>query len=446
MRSGKIEERCALQTAVEWLFDDQMFAGWKRHGNTKWSVRALILMGLIWAWGPEQGLQQRFQRGLDILAQWSCSQALTYQGFVKTLRIWSGHLLPVLSQRLRQRMLELSQDQHRFGDYVLMAIDGTRVEAPRTRPNEAWCSRVPDHRQPQKTRSRARVDRTATQPAGAQIWLTVLWHVSTGLLWDWRQGPSGSSERAHLREMFETLPKKTLLVADAGFQGYDYWSELLQRGHSFLIRVAGQVRLLKGLGFVRHSANIVYLWPEKNRRRQQPPIVLRIEEYHNGRQPIWLVTNLLEELSTRQMADIYRQRWGVEVFFRTFKQTFGRSKLHSHAPHNVELELNWSLLALWCLEFWAARELLARGEPVRQRSTAQTLRVLRKCLELAALGIDFPLIPRLAAISSDGYDRRRKSIRLWPHKRKQDQTTSPQIRFATTHERQAAAQLKSHTL
>ena len=139
----------------------------------------------------------------------------------------------------------------------------------------------------------------ATPP---QLWLTVLW--------DWRQGPSDSSERAHLRERLDGLPDRTLLVADAGFQGDEHWQTLLDRGHSFVIRVAGQVRLLRGLGHVRRHVNIVYLWPEKNRRRAQPPLVLRLREFHDGRQSVWLVTNLLDERqhSTKQMSDIYRRR------------------------------------------------------------------------------------------------------------------------------------------
>ena len=453
-------EACALQRAMSGLFDERMFAGWKRHGNSKWSWPSLVCMALIWAWGPEEGLQQRFRCGLAVLARWSRSRrwGLTYQGFVKVLLARSDRIVPALSHRLRQRMQELASDELRVCGQALIAVDGTRIEAPRTPPNEAWFARVPAHRRSagkrsvsqQKSKQKSPRGRRSTrrktpQPAGSQLWLTVLWHRGVGLLWDWRQGPSGSSERAHLREMLDGLPNKTLLVADAGFQGYEYWQALLDRGHSFVIRVAGQVRLLHGLGYVRRHANIVYLWPEKNRRRKQPPLVLRLREFHDGRRSLWLVTNLLDErqLSNRQMADIYRRRWGVEVFFRTFQQTFGRHKLRSHAPRNVELELDWSLLALWTLELWSAYELHARGLSVCDRSTAGALRELRQCLQRAALGLDFPLANRLAALRHDGYERRRKSIRRWPRKRQQDPIGAPQIRCANLDELHAAIQLQS---
>ena len=157
------------------------------------------------------------------------------------------------------------------------------------------------------------------------------------------------------------------------------------------------------------------------------------------------MTNLLDErqLSNRQMAEVYRRRWGVEVFFRTFKQTFGRHKLRSHAPRNVELELDWSLLALWTLELWSAHELQDRGFALTDRSTAAALFELRRCLQHAALNLDFPLADRLAALRHDGYERRRKSIRRWPRKREQDQTGAPQIHCANLDELLAAIQLQS---
>ena len=444
MRSGTTAERCAFHEALEELLADEIFAGGKRHGNTKWSLKAIAYLGLLWAWGPDEGLQQRLRRGVQIVTGWlrRPGGSLTYQGFTKLLRKWSDRLVPALADRLRQRVRERSE---RVSGHVVIAVDGTRIEVPRTQANEASFNRITVNGQ-RRRRGKSR-RQSSTRPTAPQVWLTVLWHVSSGLLWGWRQGPSNSSERAHLREMLDLLPEKTLLVADAGFQGYDYWSELLERGHSFLIRVAGQVRLLKGLGYVRQRGDLVYLWPAKNRRRHQPPLVLRMEQFLAKGQSLWLVTNMLDrqQLTTRQMSEIYRQRWGVEVFFRTLKQTFGCSKLRSHAPHNVALELDWSLLALWVMEAWCNDALLARQQSVRLRSTAGALRILHCYLEQATFGLAVTNFSKLAVLSDDGYERSRKSIRKWPRKRAFDHTRGPQIRAATVQEHLAAYQLQSQS-
>ena len=59
-----------------------------------------------------------------------------------------------------------------------------------------------------------------------------------------------------------------------------------------------------------------------------------------------LVTNVLSKtrLSDKQIVEIYKARWGIELFFRTFKQTFGRRKLRSHSAENA----NWN----WIGRYW----------------------------------------------------------------------------------------------
>ena len=449
MKACRKQDGGALAQAIEWLIDDRIFAGHKQHGNTDWSLRLLTTMALLWSWGAEDGLRERFECGREILCRLSprrqCGR--TYQGFIKILRKWSDRLRSILIVRLRERMQCVAGEHWTVRGWVVMAVDGTRVETPRTDDNlRHFRRRAAHNKRKRPKRKSSSLRKPKREPASPQVWLTVMWHVGLGLLWDWRQGPTGSSERAHLREMIDALPEKSLLVADAGFQGYEYWRKLLDGGHSFVIRVAGQVRLLKGLGWSRRHKNIVYLWPDKARRRREPPIVLRLLEFHDGRRSMWLVTNVLDaqQLSPCAVRKIYRLRWGVEVFIRSFKQTFGRGKLRSHAPQNVELELDWSLLALWSLELLAVRELLARGRSPNDLSTAAALRVMRHALNCAALGIDFDLFSRLATIRHDGYRRLRKAIRDWPRKRSADTTGSPTIRLASHEEIKAAYELQSH--
>ncbi len=446
MKARGMRDGGALGQAVEWLFDEKIFTDCRQHGNTEWRLGPLTVMALLWAWGGQESLQERFARGLEILPRLYRQRrwGRTYQGFMKSLGRWSGQLRAALLGQLQARMRTLAGEHWTTYGWVVMAVDGTRVAAPRTEANQKHFDRALPRKRRRKRSRRKVLRKPKRQPAGPQVWLTVMWHVGLGLLWDWRQGPSGSSERAHLEEMMGALPERSLLVADAGFQGYDIWRKLLDRGHSFVIRVAGQVRLLEGLGMVRRCKDIVYLWPDKARKRHQPPIILRLFEFHDGRRSVWLVTNVLDDrrLSQRQALEIYRRRWGVEIFIRSLKQTFGRGTLRSHAPQNVELELDWSLLALWSMELLAIRELLARGRPPQDASTAGALRAIRQALTCAAVGIDFDLSGRLAAIRHDGYRRRQKAIRNWPRKKPGPSPGRPDIRYASLNEIKAAHELQ----
>src|SRR5712691_10497071 len=80
------------------------------------------------------------------------------------------------------------------------------------------------------------------------------------------------------------------------------------------------------------------------------PIIL-LEEPENGETGLSLHVPL-QLLHLRLDYQVYRFMGcdcHIEVFFRTFKQTFGCRKLRSRSAVNARLELEWSLMGLWCI-------------------------------------------------------------------------------------------------
>ncbi len=149
-----------------------------------------------------------------------------------------------------------------------------------------------------------------------------------------------------------------------------------------MLRVGSNVRLLRQLGYARESSGTVYIWPDTAARKQQPPLVLRLVEAHNGRHPVYLVTSVLSKTacSDQQILELYTRRWGIEIFYRTFKQTFGRRKLRSTTPDNAEVEMHWSLLGLWAMSLYALVQAKKRGVEPRRLSAAQLLLAYRRIL------------------------------------------------------------------
>ncbi len=221
--------------------------------------------------------------------------------------------------------------------------------------------------------------------------------------------------------MMDRLPANSLITADAGFVGYDVWSRLLAAGHDLLIRVGGNVRLLKTLGYVRESHGTVYLWPDETARRGQPPLVLRLVVVQGGRHPWYLVTSVLRrrELSDRQIAEIYRRRWGIELFYRHFKQTFARRKLRSQAAEHVLCEAHWSLLGLWAMLLYAQQHQLRRRVPPERLSVAGVLRAFRGLLKqpVAGSGDGSTFHQRLDQAVVDGYSREQTESQLSPQEK-----------------------------
>lgn len=388
----------------------------------RWTDRLLAIMGVLMSWRSEPLLTDGFE---------ACWQTLTdlyptrrraghsYEGFRKALLRRSGDLLEMMQSALRRAMPAVAGGYWRIDGWLVMGVDGSRVNCPRTAANEAafHCAGKP-----------------GTAP---QQFVTTLLHVGTGLIWAWRRGGGKEAERHHLRQMLPTLPEGALLLADAGFTGYELLRALIAAGHPFVIRAGGNVRLLKKLGFtVREYADVVYLWPQD--RRDEEPLVLRLVVLHDGRKAVHLLTSVLEAsvLTDRQVGRMYRRRWGLEVFYRSLKQTMQKHTLRSRTPKGAAMELDWALVGLWLLGMMAVKRLVARGVAASQWSVAVALRLVRRVMAgrgslQAARGLR-----GLGGARKDAYVRHGpKDSRPRPQKKKESPPKPPLVRTASDEER-----------
>jgi hypothetical protein len=278
-----------------------------------------------------------------------------------------------------------------------------------------------------------------------------MFHVATGLIWDFRRGNARSSERSHLLEMLDALPSDAMLVADAGFTGYNVFSTILAGGRSFLIRVGSNVSLLTRLGWAcERNGNVVYLWPDKAQKKLMPPLTLRLITLPGkGGKQMHLLTNVMDAglLSDEQAEVIYRKRWGIELVYRSLKQTMGHRRMRCDAPANAAVELDWSVIGLWMLGLLSVSRILQSGGSPYQWSVASSLRAVRRTLRAAnprpTRRHEPSLAESLAAARLDGYKRHgSKKSRHWPHKKREKPPGTPLARNATRIEIELAARLR----
>jgi hypothetical protein len=458
-----------IKQVVDWLLPPALFASMKVRRGAKWLPRMLAVTALVWATSALGNLTSCFQHARKItqkIFRWQPEPGTTYQGFMKVLGKWHVELMLVITPHIQAKMKETLPGQWEIAGYVVFAGDGSRVELARTesleqafspkssRKSKGKCKRKKQSRGAKRATNRRRANKKKQSAASRkkkitspQIWLTLMWHVGTGLPWAWRTGPSDSSERGHLEEMLGELPENSLLTADAGFVGYDFWTAILAAKHHFVIRVGGNVGLLKKLGYAREYDHTVYLWPDQAAKKKQPPLALRLIVIHNGKHPVYLVTDLNKtQLSDHQAATIYAARWGIEVFFRTFKQTFHRRKLRSHSAGNAKLELDWSLLGLWCICLLGQRELVESNQEPTRSSPAAAIRAFQSTLRdyrVRPESHEESLWSQLRAAILDDYERTAsKTSRDYPRKKKRDRVVAPKIGTATKQQVHNAKELK----
>ncbi|MFO0930328.1 MAG: IS4 family transposase [Gemmataceae bacterium] len=419
-----------LPAAIRTWLPAPFFSSWTLRRGLCWTPQRLVWLAILLVWSAEQTLADRFDAAVRLLRDWFPRWSLgdSYTGFSAALGRWSDTLQPAVAARLRQQMARLPGRRLRHG-WPAFAVDGSRVECPRTAANQAafGC---------------AGKKRTAPQ-----LFLTTLWDLGTGLPWDYRIGPGTASERRHLESMLADLPAGALVVADAGFVGYDLCQRILASGRSFLLRVGANIQLLRELGaVVDEDEATVYLWP--GNRRCQPPLVLRLIVLPGDKKgKVYLLTNVRDEaaLSDTAAAELYRLRWGVEVFYRGCKQTLQRRKMLSRAPAQAKAELGWTLVGVWLLGLMSVSAILAAGGDPLSWSVALARKTVRRAMRpTGGSRRQPPLQEQLAAATQDEYERRgSKQARDWPHKKREKGPGAPKIRAATADEVQRATRFQS---
>lgn len=412
----------------------QRLALFRNDGRVRWSPRLLVVTALLTAWQCASTLGERFTTAREAVTRMHPGRrrvGVTYRGFIGALCGQSSALLASLLPWWRQRAIEWSGMHGRVDDWTLFAVDGTKVNCPRSVANEQafGCA-----------------GKAGSAP---QLLLTMILHLGSWTPWSWRAGPGTDDERAHLLSMLSDLPRRALLLADALYTSYALLETLIDQQCAFIIRGGANLTLLRKLDFaIEEHDQIVYLWPNDRQRAGQPPLVLRMVHLQVERsRQMCLLTSVLDPnaLSDEQVARHYAQRWGIEVTNRTLKKTLGRATLQSQSPDHARAELDWNVAALTVLALINLQVAAETGVPPLQRSPAATVRVLRRWLRAAHKLVHLArLLRQLNAARQDSYQRAGpKATRPWPAKKQSKPPGLPVARNAADSQVKQAAKHKT---
>jgi hypothetical protein len=399
----------------------------------RWSTQPLLLTLLTMTWCCGDSLAERFETAKGFAGVCLSKRRRpgdSVQGFQKALAKLPTRVLRVVAAGIRRRLialLDLKSD-----GFIVFGCDGSSMETPCVQELEQ------------------RLDPPLKKRARPQVWVTALVHLRTGLLWAWRLGKGYSRERDHLRTLLPTLPKAALIVADAGFNGYDLAREITRAGVSFVIRMSGKDRLYteKEIAVKNFQEGEIFLWTQQAQKENQAPLRVRLIRIRvKKRRDVWLLTNVLDaKCLTAEMAGrYYRWRWENEGLFRTFKRTLAKVRLMSRTVRLVHREAEGALLATQLLLAQGAQAMTGRSSktaPTRC-SPRKVLLVIRDVI-LGKIGIrqKEALRKRLAkAIREDRQRTSSKVKRKWLGRGNHKPQKPPSFLMLREHEKALADKL-----
>jgi hypothetical protein len=228
--------------------------------------------------------------------------------------------------------------------------------------------------------------------------------LATGMVTAMATGPCAgkeTGETALLRSLFKNLKPGEVLLADRYFSGW-FMLALLQRlGIRFVVRMHHLRKLDFSLGRKLGHKDHVVSWIKPQRpdwMDQQTydslPATLEVREtYVSTHVPGFRTKSLVvassflddDVVSADDLADLYRQRWHVELHLRDIKSTMELDVLRGQTPEMVRQELWTGILAYNLIRHSMLQSAIERGKPPCQLSFAATVQMLTSSWLIASL-------------------------------------------------------------
>jgi len=251
--------------------------------------------------------------------------------------------------------------------YRLIACDGSDVRVPRN-PNDekTFCKNSETDKGFNKLHINAFYD--------------LIGHTYTDLI---IQNGKEQNEHLALHEMVDRaiLPKKTIIITDRGYEGYNSFAHIIEKGYKFLVRVKdiSSTGILSGIKLpntetfdikvnlkltrkhtteVRNDRTICKYLSKQTKFDfldnidfyNMPFRIVRfpMPNTENGKLKYEVVITNLDEkaFSVDDLCNLYHLRWGIETSFRQLKYTVGLSHFHSKKVDFITQEI-WASVIMY---------------------------------------------------------------------------------------------------
>ena len=167
-----------------------------------------------------------------------------------------------------------------------------------------------------------------------------------GYLPDFMVATTGKAHEINVAKSLDYQPG-SMICMDRGYTDYDWWEELTRKGIYFVTRlksnaVYDEIRRRAG----RRSKNIVDDETIKLNGSQTPFRLIHYispEEQHEYH----FITNAMH-LSAQTIADVYKERWQIELFFKWVKQNL-KIKTFLGTSANAVMTQVWVALCLYLI-------------------------------------------------------------------------------------------------
>jgi hypothetical protein len=155
------------------------------------------------------------------------------------------------------------------------------------------------------------------------------------------------------------INRDTIYVFDKGYCDFNWWWSIHQKGAFFVTRLKKNTAIVmqNNQEFINEPILEDGEFKLKNKRPRGGKTNLyqenlrRISVYREGKNPLILATNL-HHLPAETIAELYKARWEIELFFKWIKQNLKLKKFLGRSANAVKIQLATALIAYLLVQLY----------------------------------------------------------------------------------------------
>jgi len=248
--------------------------------------------------------------------------------------------------------------------------------------------------------------------------------LATGSCIDYVLGPyqgKGTGETSLFSQLINVLGQSDLLIADRYYTSFAIITLLIKQGTPLVFRqrstVKSDFRRGQHLGAKDHVIHLIKpkkkpVWMSEQDFAELPDLIYVREFSVKG---VVYVTTLLNAKAypKKVLAELYQQRWKIELDFRTIKTHMGMEMLRCQTAEMVEKEIAVNLLAYNLIRANIARGASIKDKEPRYLSFMATVQLMRTtvglCMTRTGKSLGELIYPLLMAMTETEVGKRIRS-------------------------------------
>jgi Transposase DDE domain len=171
-----------------------------------------------------------------------------------------------------------------------------------------------------------------------------------------------SNEKLRARSLVEDLPKGSLVLADLGYFGFEWFDFLIDSGHEWVSRLKKKTSYEVRHVFYEHGTTLdALIWLGAHRSDRAAKLVRLVRFTHKGQQFEYITSVLApKQLPLAEIARLYARRWDIELAIKLVKRELGLHLFWSAKTEIVQAQV-WAAFAIAQILMGLRQEVAARA-------------------------------------------------------------------------------------